>query len=159
MALEILRRTPVWVWIVLAALIAYGWYLGRPQRIARARVLVLPLVLTVIAVAGVVSVFGRAIGPLLAFGVGFSSALGLNQWLQLPGGVRREADLYLIPGSWIPLLLMLGIFLTKFAVGVISNVRPDLLARSDFPAAAAAVYGLTSGLFAARALHILRTRD
>src|SRR5438874_10193438 len=61
-----------------------------------------------------------------------------------------------VPGSIVPLLLMLAIFAVRFVVGAVGAVAPALAAQPPFIAIVAAALGLASGLFAARAWRILR---
>src|SRR5205085_3509635 len=61
---------------------------------------------------------------------------------------RRE---YRMPGSVVPLLLIVGIFATKWLVGVQLAILPRLAADIGFALPVAAVYGVFSGLFAGRA--------
>jgi len=57
-----------------------------------------------------------------------------------------------VPGSWLPLALMLGLFATKFAVGVLVALAPALRHDAAFAASAGLAYGAFSGLFLGRAL-------
>lgn len=55
----------------------------------------------------------------------------------------------------MPLALILGIFLTKYLVGVELALQPALARDSDFALQIAALYGVFNGLFAAlRALRL-----
>jgi hypothetical protein len=61
-----------------------------------------------------------------------------------------------LPGTLVPLFLILGIFLTKYGVGVELAMQPRLAADASFAFGVAAVYGLFNGLFAGRAARLLR---
>jgi hypothetical protein len=67
--------------------------------------------------------------------------------------VRRE---YRIPGSVVPLLLIAGIFLVKWGVGVELALRPQAARDASFALTVAATYGAFSGLFAGRAARLWR---
>lgn len=55
-------------------------------------------------------------------------------------------------GSWMPLALILCLFLTRFIVNVALAINPDLLQRSSTALAAGFIYGTFSGIFLARSL-------
>ena len=54
------------------------------------------------------------------------------------------------------MVLILGIFLTKYAVGVATAMQPALRAEVAFALPVAVLYGVFSGLFAGRTLGLLR---
>ena len=56
----------------------------------------------------------------------------------------------------MPLGLILGIFLTKYFVGVELALQPALARDSSFALQIALLYGVFNGLFAARALRLWR---
>ena len=62
---------------------------------------------------------------------------------------------YALPGSVVPLLLIMGIFLTKYAVGVATAMQPALRAEVAFAMPVAVLYGVFSGLFAGRTLGLV----
>ena len=66
---------------------------------------------------------------------------------------RRQFQL---PGSWVPMALIMGIFLTKYFVGVELALQPALARDSSFALQIALLYGVFNGLFAARALRLWR---
>ena len=59
---------------------------------------------------------------------------------------------FTVPGSWMPLALMMGIFFFKFAVAVALAIKPGILDTTPAAVMVAATYGVFSGLFMARAL-------
>jgi hypothetical protein len=84
----------------------------------------------------------------------------LALWLQpaAPSGTLYAATSrsFYIPGSAMPLGLILGIFLTKYFVGVELALQPALARDSSFALQIALLYGVFNGLFAARALRLWR---
>ena len=77
--------------------------------------------------------------------------------LPLPTGVRYDAakHQFQLPGSWVPMALIVGIFLTKYAVGVSLVLHPELKLATGFSLALASLYGVFSGIFAGRALRLV----
>ncbi len=155
--LSILRHTPPWVWLLLAGLAAYGWFLGRPQRMTRARLLVLPLILLVISILGMLRDPAASGLSALAFFGAYAAALALGAVARWPRGVRREGASYAVPGSWVLLLVILALFGTKYTLAVASAMQLPWAQRPATAIVAAGIFGLATGLLGARALGILRT--
>jgi hypothetical protein len=92
--------------------------------------------------------------PSWALGIGLGYAL--NFALMLPRRVQALPDgRYAIGASWAPLLLILAIFTLRYVVSASLAVVPQLASEASFAAAASLLYGLPSGLLAARAVRIL----
>lgn len=158
MLMQILARTPSWVFALFAALLALGLSQARARQVPLVRALALPAAMVGLSGWGVGSAFGGTGGPLatwLAAGLLCGS-------LVLRGPVHPEVRYdamkrrFLLPGSWVPLVLILGIFCTKYAVGVSLAMHPTLAMDDGFALATSAVYGAFSGVFAGRALGLLR---
>src|SRR5256885_9751116 len=120
MILAILRHTPVWVWALLGTLIVFGLSQTRPQTIGRARAILLPLVMVLFSLNGALSTFTQMPVALVGWLAGYWLALGIAgaavavrgaSWLQ----ASRQ---FQIPGSWVPLLLIVSLFATKYGVGI-----------------------------------------
>lgn len=155
---HIISNTPSWVWGLLVGLIA----LGLSQSVARVaslqRVLVLPAVMGGLSLFGMVSAFGLAPGAALAWLVG---ALGTGLpvlRVRLPAGTAWDSAsrVFTLPGAWSPLLLILGIFLTKYGVGVSLAMQPALAQNGSFALLISVLYGAFSGIFLARAARLWR---
>lgn len=80
-------------------------------------------------------------------------------WLALRGRVGTSAvrfsartQPFHVPGSWMPLALMMALFSLKFGVGVALAHQPELRQSAGLAVAASAAYGLFSGVFLGRAL-------
>ena len=64
--------------------------------------------------------------------------------------------LYVLPGSVIPLLLIVGIFLVKYVVGVDLAMEPQLVQNTPYVLCVAALYGAFTGFFIGRASRLWR---
>lgn len=160
---QIVQQTPYWVWGLLAGLLG----LGASQMFARSagllRVLATPVAMAVLSAYGVISAFGPAGEGTRAAAVWLAAALvtaGMALWLQphAAPGTRYAADTrsFHLPGSAMPLALILGIFLTKYLVGVELVMQPALARDTTFALQIATLYGVFNGLFAARSARLLR---
>jgi uncharacterized membrane protein len=155
---QILAGTPVWVWGLLVGLVALGLSQTRARKASLTRVVTLPVAMGGLSLYGTVSAFGSAPTVLLPWALAMGTVLAISLRQSAPAAARynatrREFDL---PGSWVPMVLILGIFLTKYAVGVATAMQPALRAEVAFALPVAVLYGVFSGLFAGRTLGLLR---
>lgn len=157
----ILMRTPPWVWGLLAALLALGLGQTRSRHISLARLTLLPVAMTGLSLGGVVSTFSSSplfSAVLLAWAAGAALMAGLIAPLAPPAGTRFDAAARRlhVPGSWVPLALILGIFLTRYIVGVELAMQPALAGDGSYALIIGGLYGLFSGTFAGRAMRLWR---
>jgi len=152
----VVSHTPLYVWAILAALIAAGALQWRTLRVSRTRLLVAPLALGAFALWGVSNAFGAHPTVVGAWLLGMALALLVNgTLLRWPRAVRMEGDAYVVAGSPWPLALMLATFVLRYAVAVTLVFHPDWRGDPVFAAEMALLYGAFSGIFAARAVRIL----
>ena len=153
-----IRQTPLWVWVILAVLLALGVKQTKNHVVGHARLLVQPLVLGALSVLAAIGAFG--LQPITAAGwlMGALAGVLLNRMLGLPRRVLALPDgRFAIGGSWVPMVLLMAIFWLRYGVAVSLAVAPALAADTVFALLACAVYGLASGLLGARAWRVLRT--
>jgi hypothetical protein len=158
MLIQIITRTPVWVWAILVLLLWIGLKQSVPRSISLRRITVLPVVMVGLSLAGLLAGFGTANHALLAWGLAAAVAMVVVMTRRLPQATHYNAwtQQFHIPGSWTPLVLMMGIFITKYAVGVTLAMHPDLARDMLFSQSVGALYGGFSGVFAARAAQLWR---
>jgi hypothetical protein len=157
----VLKSTPVWVWGLLAVLTWLGLSQARARTAGLARVTVMPIAMTALSVWGTVSAFGGSPqfgSVLLAWSAAAAIALATLAPMAAPAGTRYDVRTraFRLPGSWVPMLLILGIFLTKYIVGVELAMQPGLARDGQYAVMAGALYGLFSGVFAGRAVRLWR---
>lgn len=155
MVTGILQNTPYWVWGIFVLLLALGLMQTRRRRAPRLRVFILPVIMIPLSFNTIASQFGMNPLPIVAWAGGIAIALLLNSLVfKGPAGVTfiREENAFEIPGSWIPLLLMMTIFLARFVLGVTRAINPAPVATDLFTAIVSIILGFCSGLFAARAM-------
>jgi hypothetical protein len=156
MVTGILQNTPYWVWGIFVLLLVLGLLQTRTRNVSRALVFVLPLIMIPLSFSTIATTFGIKLLPVISWAAGIAASLALNSFLfRAPAGVRYQAGKFEIPGSWIPLILMMTIFLARFVIGVTRAVNPALVGSDAFAAIVSAILGFCSGLFAARAIKIL----
>ena len=156
MTLEFIRHTPFWVWAVLAKLVALGLWQTQARQIGRLRVALLPLVMIGLSFGGVLSSFGVlavALGGWAA-GVGAALAFGRNAVVAQGASWSPRTGLLHLPGSWLPLGLMLALFAVKYVAGASLALHPALATDTVFVAVCSVAFGGFSGLLLARSLSL-----
>jgi len=156
MLIQIVQHTPTWVFALFALLL----WLGVKQLSTRTqglpRALSMGLAMTGLAVYGAVSAFGAHAWALSAWAF---AALAAFAWMvrqPLARGTRYDSwqGVFTLPGSWKPLALMMGIFATKYVVGVMLAMQPQLAGQVAFALPVALIYGLFTGVFASRSMRL-----
>lgn len=156
MLTQIFLHTPKWVYVLFATLL----WLGAKQLIANTvtlgRVTVMPVVMTGLSVYGVTSAFGDSILALLAWAAAALVLLTFVLRRALPASTRYDeaSRKFHVAGSAVPLLLLMGIFCTKYVVGVVLALHPEVRHDATFALAIPLLYGAFSGIFAGRAVRL-----
>lgn len=147
----ILHGTPVWVWALLATLLAVGMSQWRDRRIGLGRALAFPLAMLGLSIWGVFSAFGVGLAA-----VCWAAALGslIPVLLRLPLARHARWDarerLFQMTGSAGPLLMIVFIFTLKYAVAVTLRLNPALGHDPGFALPVAVAYGVVNALLVAR---------
>lgn len=160
---QILTNTPLWVWGLLAFLIYRGMLASIGRETSIRRVFIIPMAMLALSIHGIAASFGPASGALpvlsvwpawLAAAVA-GAALSWTMFSLDSVSVYPERDAVFQQGSWMPLMLMLSIFLIKYAVNVVLHIAPETRQDSGFVAAVCMLYGLFNGILVGRLLRIL----
>jgi hypothetical protein len=160
-ALTIVQRTPLWVWGLLAGLVLLGTVQLRQREIGWRRAVLPSLGLALLSAVSLGADLSASPAAGLALAVWLlaaSTVLLLGSLWAPRAGTRYDtaSGRFQLPGSVVPLLTILAIFLVKFGVGVELAMQPGLRHDITFALGLAAVYGGFSGLFAARPLTLWR---
>ena len=158
MILQILERTPPWVFALFVVLVFFGALQSRSRQIGWARVAILPLVLVGLSLSSMWAAFGPEPLAFACWLAAIVLAVLVNQLARWPRRVTYSAEtrLFGVEGSWLPLTVMMIIFFTRYAVAVAMAMNPALKTSPGFAAGMSFAYGLMSGAFLARALRTLR---
>jgi hypothetical protein len=153
-----LAHVPTWVYGLFALLLALGLLFTRPRAVH-------PVVPSLMAVGfgcyslyGVISSFGASLTNILPWAIGMAVSAFLGRPYFGPKELSRVAGSpkVLVPGSWLPLALMMGIFAVKFFVGVVRGAHLAVGTEAWFAPAVCLVLGLLSGGFTTRGLNVRR---
>lgn len=153
MLTQIVSNTPRWVWALFLALIALGVSQLFSRVASRGRVVRMSLFMAAFSLYGMMSAFGPNLQVLACWiAAAGAVAYGVMQ-IPLASGTRylHEARVFELPGSWVPLALMVGIFLVKYAAGVMTAMHLPIVHAALFGPALGLLYGAFSGMFLGRA--------
>lgn len=157
MLTQILSNTPSWVWAILLLLAWLGSVQLFPRVASSGRVVRVSLLMAAFSLYGTVSAFGAA-PQVLACWLGAASAVAYAVLrMPLAAGTRylAQARAFALPGSWVPLALMLGIFALKYSVGILSAMHAPLVHAALFGPLLGLLYGAFSGVFLGRAARLV----
>ena len=156
--LDIVTHTPTWVWLLLILLIYLGVKQTKDRQVPKNKAFILPSVMIVFSLHGVISSFGGGFDSLVFWGGSFVAVLllGVLVFPSQRATYDESTQSYFIRGSWRPLLLILGIFSIKYTVGVMEGLHHSLLTTSFVVDGLSMLYGVFSGIFAARSLVLWR---
>jgi hypothetical protein len=155
MLMQILTHTPHWVFVIFALLLWLGSKQLFSGSVSLTRVTLLPVAMTGLSIYGVLSAFDSPVA-LLGWAVTGALLLFVVQQRKAPEGTRYDVDArrFHLRGSAVPLLLMMGIFFTKYVVGVALAMHPELRHDAVLAVIVPSLYGAFSGIFAGRAARL-----
>lgn len=156
--LDLITHTPVWVWFVLAALVALGIKQSRDAVLSQARLIVVPLVLSTLSLVGAASTFSAQHAAVLVWALGLAAGIATFSLLKLPVQARALPNkLIAVSGSWLPMSMMLSVFMLRYAASVSLAIHPAFAQQTGFMVIVCSLYGLMAGLFAGRVIRVLAT--
>lgn len=158
MLIDIIRFTPLWVWALLAGLLLLGWQQSRPRNVSRLQLALLPLIMLALGLSSVMAGFARVPASLVAWlSCSGLAWLAAQRWLT-PAEAHWQASTsrLALPASWLPMALILAIFMLKYSLGVYTAMHPLAAAQTPFVTAVAGFSGALSGLFLGRAWGLWR---
>ncbi len=149
---------PTWIYVLLATLLWLGYTQTKTRHISRLRITVLPIIFLGLSLYSVMHVPHALVAALVAWGIGIRLAFRLNDRINYGKGVSMDADRehYVVPGSWLPLMLMMSVFVVRFIQGYLvgsHTIDPDSFYTITV---SALVSGTISGTFLARAVQIFK---
>lgn len=154
---QIISHTPLYVWAVLALLVYRGMLASRDREISLQKLWIVPVVMLWLSLSSMHGdgVLGSGVWGIWALGLLGGAVLA---W-RLDGGVRivvnRAAGTVFQRGSWMPLALMISIFVAKYAVAVLTAMHPETRNNVLFAVVVTSCFGLFSGMFVGRAARCL----
>lgn len=158
MIAQILANTPTWVFALFLVLLVFGLMQTRTRAVRRIPALLLPAGMVALSLAGVNSSFGLTPVPLASWAVALAVAALAGYVLFRDKRVEYDATAkkFFVPGSWVPLVVIMAIFFAKYVYAVMHALHAAIISTTLFIVVLSAVYGLLSGYFAARAMNLVK---
>ena len=158
MIVQILSHTPIWVFGLFFVLLVFGLIQTRTRIVGRVTALLLPVGMIALSLAGINSSFGFKTIPLAAWGMAMVIATVAGYAFFRDKRIHCEGagGKFFVPGSWVPLVVIMAIFFAKYVYAVMHASNADIISAPIFIGALSAVYGLLSGYFSSRAVNFIR---
>jgi hypothetical protein len=150
----IIHGTPIWVWVLLVYLLSRGFKAMNSGTAPLSRLAIVPLVFAVWGIAHLVTnpltVWADAIVWVVAALAGVAGGVFMASRTRFI--VDPIANTVMLPGSMLPLALIVITFAAKFWLGVELATATSLASLGTYMLISAAVSGAVAGMFAGRFL-------
>jgi len=155
--LQILSHTPIWVFALFVVLLAFGFMQTRSRNVGKFLAYLLPAGMVALSLAGIQSSFGLKPIPIAFWAVGLVLVTFIGYKFFADTRVTFDAgkNAFFIPGSWIPLLVIMAISFTKYIFAVMRALNVDAVNSPAFAMALSLAYGCFSGYFSSRAANLV----
>jgi hypothetical protein len=155
---QILSHTPVWVYGLFFALLVFGLMQTRTRTVGKIPALLLPAGMFGLSLWGIYSSFGFRTIPLAAWGLAMAVVTVVGYAFFTDTRIHCDAThgKFFIPGSWVPFVVMMAIFFTKYVYAVMHAFNAEVVSTTAFIGALSAVYGILSGYFTSRAVNLIK---
>ncbi len=160
MIIEIIKHTPTWVFILFGLLLSLGYSQTKNRKVTLKKVCILPVIMIVLLLFSISSVFGIIPISLIVWFIGGSISLFLGLKLAFPKNIEYNnlEKAFYIPGSWVPMILILTIFSIKYFVGVVVAEHLAIVHQIAFIITISLIYGFLSGIFVSRSIVMLKSK-
>ncbi len=157
MIVQILAHTPPWVFALFFVLLVFGLMQTRTRAVRRIPALILPASMVALSLAGINSSFGLTPVPLASWAIALAitALVGYALFRDQKVVYDTTAEKFSVPGSWVPLAVIMAIFFAKYVYAVMHAFNATVISTTLFVVGLSAVYGLLSGYFAAKALNLI----
>ncbi len=144
----VIAHTPLWVWALYALLLGFGLARTRDSVMPLARILILPLAVTVLAGTSLLSAGVSAL-PAALLGLAAGGAAGWR--LEPAAASRRLADGRLwLRGEWWSLAQIAVVLVFRYVTNVVAIMDPALSANGQWHTGTVFVSTTLSALFLGR---------
>jgi hypothetical protein len=151
---RIVTNTPIWVFALMALLVWLGSQSLRTRQTPLRRMLIVPIVFLLMGVSRLLFAGGQPM--LVGAWVVAAGAFAAVAFYVGPGAMTVESDGTIRrPGSVIPLIRNLAVFLLQYAVAVIAAMKLD--SSGTMPLVAQAVSGACAGYFLGWGIGMIRS--
>ena len=152
---DILSHTPLWVWPLILYGLLIGWSRTRDRVVSPSRLLVLPALISGLALYNLVA-SGMSATALIGFACGAVAGAfaGTAMARRRPARLLPDGRLAL-QGDWLPLALIIAIIVVRYAKGIALGIDPALAQETGFVLASALLSGFFAAMMIARSIGTL----
>ena len=145
-------QTPWWVYVLFIYLVQRGISASKTQVVSIKKLTILPLVFVALSIHTLMTSFhvnAMVIGVWLA-SIILGSIIGWLLICQHQFKIDRKNWLIQLPGSWMTLILILAIFISKYYFSYQLGSDPELANQTGFEFSMLGITGICTGLFVGR---------
>lgn len=144
---EVVRRTPVYVWVLLAVLIKRGMSASKDNVLSFPRMVVFPAVFLVWELFDILSGFAFPVISILALGgmAALGTLVGYALYCRFRRYYQRDGVLYR-SGTYLPLVVLAVNFVFKYALNIAMSIDPGVYEILDFNLFYSVLCGFLLGL-------------
>lgn len=131
--LEVVKRTPFYVWIILVLLIMRGLNASRDNELSLPRMLIFPTVFIVWALEEVVAHFGFPGMSILVYAVFavVGAPAGYVLYSHFRHFYQKDRVIYRT-GTYMPMFVMMANFIVKYALNIAMSINPGVYGSMGF---------------------------
>ncbi|SAK92583.1 hypothetical protein AWB78_05035 [Caballeronia calidae] len=150
--IAIIQGTPTWVWVLLAFLVYRGCKALQASTTPISKLAIVPLIFAGMGIAHLASapLAGWAATAMWVVALGAGVVGGVFTASRTRFIVDPIARTVMLPGSFVPLLLIAATFIAKFWLGFEMATVANMSALASYVVIDAAVSGIVAGMFAGR---------
>lgn len=158
--LEILQKTPLWVYLLFIVLLIFGIKQTKDRTAPRTALLLLPAGMMAYCLFDMIYTIGFYGHRLTLWSTGTVIAWLFSIAFLAPKGLKYNLTTrkFFVPGSWVPLIIMMGIFSVKYVQGAITALSPEITKTYLFASIFSFLNGVFFGIFAVRIYTYLKIK-
>jgi hypothetical protein len=145
MIIEIIKSTPTWVFLLFALLIFKGIMATQPKTIKLSKLFIMPILFLCLTKQKI-SYISEYFIVFLAIGC----IIGWLIYKKTKIRTDKENKLLFLPGSIIPILLIIAAFTKGYLIGYTTAVYPKFAHTAAFKHSMMAISGILTGVFIGR---------
>lgn len=144
----VVSHTPIWVWLLYGVLLFLGLQRTRAGTVSLVRMMILPLIVTGLAI---VSGIGAGLNGLPLMLAGLVVGSGIGWQFERDGATRRLADGKIwLRGEWLSFAQIVVVLVFRYATNVVPILAPALNADPMWRSSCLFLSGALSALFLGR---------
>ncbi|MCF6764498.1 hypothetical protein L3V82_01850 [Thiotrichales bacterium 19S3-7] len=151
--------TPWWVYVLFIYLLFIGIKASKPSHTPIVKLAIVPLIFLGLSIESLINQTNLHGINLITYGVALliGAIIGFIIARVIGAKATKENNRYMLilPGSWLTLVLILIIFISKYYFGFKVADHPQIIHNLHFTITMLGVYGVTAGLFVGRFIFYL----